>query len=86
MIERYLRAFSKLRVDVSPDRWPGETFHRAPHKPFLLLSVIDLIVQGEIQKNFIELNSELIDTFNLYWVKIMGEDRNSNPVLPFYHL
>jgi putative restriction endonuclease len=86
MIERYLHAFSKLRVDVSPNRWPGETFHRAPHKPFLLLSVIDLIAQGEIQRNFIELNNELIDTFNLYWVKIMGKERNCNPVLPFYHL
>jgi len=82
----YLTAFSKLRSDSSPARWPAETNHRAPHKPFLLLAVIDLIALGIIQTNLIELKADLIDTFDLYWVKVMGVEKNSSPILPFYHL
>lgn len=27
-----------------------------------------------------------MDTFNLYWVKVMGQEKHGSPVLPFYHL
>jgi predicted restriction endonuclease len=43
----------------------------APRKPFLLLSVMDLIAQGRITKDLIEPSYELIDTFSTYWVAIM---------------
>lgn len=39
-----------------------------------------------IQNNFIELNIELMDTFDLYWVKVVGREKASTSVLPFYHL
>ncbi len=66
---------------------PGTvTRHRAPYKPFLLLVVMDLIAQGAITSNFIAFNADLIDTFDLYWDEIMGQERRSNPVLPFFHL
>ena len=82
----YLKAFSKLRSDTSPARWPAATNHRAPHKPFLLLAIMDLISLGMIQSNLIELNAELMDTFDLYWVKVMGTEKRGSPILPFYHL
>jgi len=82
---RYKHAFSKLRSDIKP-YWPASTLHRAPHKPFLLLSVIDLIANNRIISNFIELNAELIDTFDLYWSKVIGEERSSNILMPFYHM
>lgn len=82
----YLKAFSKLRSDSSPTRWPAETNHRAPHKPFLLLAIMDLISQGIIQTNLIEFKAELMDTFDLYWVNVMGTEKRANPILPFYHL
>jgi putative restriction endonuclease len=86
MLEHYKAAFSKLRSDTSPARWESNTNHRAPHKPFLLLTIMDLIAQGEIAANFIELKAELVETFDLYWVKIMGPDKEGGPLLPFYHL
>ena len=61
----YLKAFSKLRSDTSTARWSAETNHRAPHKPFLLLAVMDLISLGIIQTNLIELKTDLMDTFDL---------------------
>jgi putative restriction endonuclease len=82
----YVKPFAKLRSDISPSRWTAGTNQRAPHKPFLLLSVMDLIGQGLIKTNFIELNADLMDIFDLYWVKIMGEERRGTPLFPFYHL
>lgn len=86
MIDHYIKRFSKLRTDSSPARWSADTNHRAPHKPFLLLAVMDLIAQNVIRTNFINLNAELMDTFDLYWIKVMGQEKGSNLILPFYHL
>ena len=82
----YEDRFRKLRSDASPARWPASTRHRAPHKPFMLLAVMDLIAQEIIQTNFIEFNNDLLDVFDLYWTRIMGADKPTNPVLPFFHL
>jgi len=71
MLEKYLQMFAELRTDKGRDRYPAFTYHRAPHKPFLLLSIIDLIAQGRITENLIEPSYELIDTFNTYWSSIM---------------
>ena len=86
MTTDYETRFARLRSDTSPARWSELTRHRAPHKPLMLLTVMDLIAQGVVQTNFIEFNSDLLDVFDLYWTKIMGEDKPSNPVLPFFHL
>ena len=70
-LEKYLQMFAKLRTDKGRDRYPQITYHRAPHKPFLLLSVMDLIAQGRITEDLIETSYELVDTFNTYWASIM---------------
>jgi putative restriction endonuclease len=73
MIEKYQQMFANLRNDRGRgrDRYPAIPYHRAPHKPFLLLSVRDLIAPGRITQNLIELSFELVDTFNTYWAAIM---------------
>ena len=53
-LEQYLKSFSRLRTDKNRKRWSALTTHQAPHKPFLLLSIMDLIAQRLITKNFIE--------------------------------
>ncbi|MCK4486180.1 MAG: HNH endonuclease, partial [Desulfobacterales bacterium] len=67
MLDEYVHIFSKLNTDKNRKRWSEVTCHQAPHKPFLLLSVMDLIAQGVIYENFIEPTYELVDTFNVYW-------------------
>ena len=69
MLEKYLWMFAKLRTGKG--RYPEITYHRAPHKPFLLLSIIDLITQVRITQNLIEPSYELVDTFNTYSASIM---------------
>jgi putative restriction endonuclease len=71
MLGNYLQKFAKLRTDKGRDRYPETTCHRAPHKPFLLLSVMDLVAQGRISQNLIEPSCELLDAFNAYWCSIM---------------
>jgi putative restriction endonuclease len=71
MLETYLQLFENLRTDRGGDRYPEITYHRAPHKPFLLLTIMDLIAQGRITENLIEPSFDLVDTFNTYWFSIM---------------
>jgi hypothetical protein len=44
----------KIWADRGWDRYPVITYHRATHKPFLLLSVIKLIAKSRITENFID--------------------------------
>ncbi|MFC1811900.1 hypothetical protein ACFL03_04355 [Thermodesulfobacteriota bacterium] len=48
MLDQHLKSFSRLRADKNRKRWSALTTHQAPHKPFLLLSIMDLIAQGAI--------------------------------------
>ncbi|EAW35205.1 HNH endonuclease [Lyngbya sp. PCC 8106] len=57
----------------------------APNKPVLLLSVIELIERGQIQRNRIELSPELISTFLKFWHDL-NIQRDPNIGLPFFHL
>ena len=86
MFEKYLQKFSTLRTDRRRNRYPAVTNHRAPHKQFLLLSVMDLIVQGQIVENFIEPSFELVDTWNGYWNAVMPIGHRSTMAHPFPRL
>ena len=83
MLEKYLQLFANLRTDRGRDRYPEITYHRAPHKPFLPLSVMDLIAQGRITANLIEPSYEPVDTFNTYWASIMRPGSTTSMAFPF---
>ena len=83
---QYLKSFSRLRTDKNRKRWSELTTHQAPHKPFLLLSIMDLIAQGSITNNFIEPSFELLDTFNTYWNNIMPVGSKTSMAYPFPRL
>lgn len=86
MLDQYYQALSRLRTDASSARWSALTCHRAPHKPLLLLSVMDLFAQGSITSNLVELTPELGELFTLYWAKVMPIGRRGNLAMPFFHL
>lgn len=75
----YVKKFAGLRVY----RAQGNA---APHKPILLLSVIELFQQGTIQQNQICLSPELISTFLKYWTHLGSDAYRSDIALPFFHL
>ncbi|OGO35381.1 MAG: hypothetical protein A2W35_01195 [Chloroflexi bacterium RBG_16_57_11] len=69
----YLHKFSHLRTDRTGS-WTVVTHGQAPHKPILLLSVLDLFAQGRIMVNLIEITPELGESFAAYWSKVMSPD------------
>ena len=80
-----IRLFSKLRTDRTGS-WTAATQGQEPHKPILLLSVIDLFAQGRVTANLIEITPELGELFAAYWSKVMPLERRGNLALPFFHL
>ncbi|MCT7957188.1 HNH endonuclease [Laspinema palackyanum] len=78
MLDYYAKKFATLRVDRK--RGP------APHKPILLLSVIELIERGHIRKNQIVLDAELVAAFLKLWGQLATTDHRSDIGLPFFHL
>ena len=83
---RYARRFARLRRDVNRARWSEVTLNGAPHKPLLLLSVLDPFERGPVTVNLIELTPDLGELFTRYWTRIMPPDRRGNLALPFFHL
>ena len=86
MLEEYIHKFAVLRTDRGRNRYTDATNQRAPHKPFLLLSVMDMIAQGQIIENFIDPSFELVDTWNGYWNAVMPVGQRSTMAYPFPRL
>ena len=61
-IEYYFEVFTRLRTDRNRKYWTAQTCFGAPHKPFLLLSVMDLAGQGQILENLIVPSQDLVET------------------------
>ena len=76
----YCQFFSELNVNTTKKRG------NAPYQPLLLLSIIDLVAEGEIKTNKIYVTDELIDRFNRYRNLLSSNAFKGNLVLPFFHL
>ena len=85
-LEKYVRLFGKLRTDKNSQRWTAQTHFRAPHKPLLLLAVIDRFADGELTQNLIQPTPELAQDFLIYWKRVMPPSAAASYVLPFFHL
>ena len=78
LLDFYGKKFQKIRVD----RAHGV----APHKPILLLSVIEHIQKKLIQENKIFLHPPLIQTFLKYWVYLGSITHNPDISKPFFFM
>lgn len=77
-IEYYIHCFTRLhRAAVKGG---------APHKPILLLSVIDGIEQRYIPDERIYITPELVALFQSNWKLWVRSDHVMNFALPFYHM
>ncbi len=81
----YIHQFAHLRR--APNAVFTETTRKlAPHKPILLLAVLDLVARGVITSPFIDVTGNLIelnDLFNLYWRRVMPIGQTSSIAFPF---
>lgn len=85
-IDEYARRFARLRANRNRKVWSEATAHQAPHKPILLLCVLDLLDSGEIPSNLIEISDDLAELFSRYWDRVLPFSRPGNLALPFFHL
>ena len=79
-LSKYLFQLKKLRRDRNKKR--GD----APHKPVLLLAIIEGIENGDIISNRIAISPELVLSFKDIWSKLVTTSHSPNFALPFFHM
>jgi putative restriction endonuclease len=86
MLDEYIKRFGRLHTDKNKKRWDQRTTFRAPHKPRVLLSVLDRFAEGAIQSNLVEFDSELVELFNVYWHIVKPPSQRGVIGYPLWHL
>ena len=86
LLALYKRKLENLRVNKNTAVWNASTNFSAPHKPALLLSILDIFDSNNNLSSVFELNNELKRNFANYWTSIFPNQTNGNIVLPFFHL
>lgn len=77
----WLERLDRLRVDRDEEKG------RAPHKPLLLLAVLDLWEAGGLRDGWVELGPELILRFQNFWPIVAERRRNRGDIrMPFHAL
>ena len=78
VLQKYLNVFQKLRVDRSHGI--------APHKPILLLSVLQTFHNGINNTNRIYMTPELVALFKSNWSSLVNSKHDCRISYPFYYL
>jgi putative restriction endonuclease len=60
--------------------------HERPHKPALLLSIMDLLDRGVLTRNEVPLDDELVNTFRRYFEVVRKENDQPTIQNPYFHL
>lgn len=87
-IADYIKQFASL-TRAPGAMWSEATKRKAPHKPILLLTVLDLVARGVITSPFIDVTGDLVELnelFNLYWRRIIPLEKTSSIAFPFSRL
>jgi putative restriction endonuclease len=77
-LKKYLQAFKNLHVDRSHGV--------APHKPILLLSVLQSFQYQQIVTNRIPITAELVALFKTNWSSLVRTNHDCRISYPFYYL
>lgn len=83
---RFISVLVNLRQDSILGRWPAKTKYLAPHKPLLVLSVLDEYLANPQRSGVVEPKPQLEERFERYWRAVFGLSRRTTMALPFYHL
>ncbi len=75
----YLYRFTHLKQGVT-------RYGKAPHKPVLLITLLELIGRGHITDNQVLVNTELVGTFQENWRLLVNTLHQADFTQPFYYL
>ncbi|ADH84745.1 HNH endonuclease [Desulfurivibrio alkaliphilus] len=88
-LQEHIKHFTRLKRAPGPI-WSEASRGRAPHKPLLLLAVLDLAHRGVINSPFISVTDDLVELnelFNLYWRRIVPVGQSPSSIaFPFSRL
>ena len=75
----YRKKFTQLRQGITK-------YGKAPHKPVLLLTLMQLLEQGDITENKVYISPELVGLFKELFALLVRTEHKADFFLPFYHL
>ena len=78
-IEHYEDRFYDLHTGIVGN-------HERPHKPAMLLAVMDLIESGAIEQNLLPFSTELRERFTHYFETVGSVDDKNTPWNPYFYL
>ncbi len=78
-LDYYLSKFKQLNVNRSGG-------HNSPHKPCMLLAVLELAEAGHLIENRIRFDDVLVTRYATYFNIVKTTVDNLNPWMPFFHL
>ncbi|MFN0290346.1 HNH endonuclease [Pedobacter helvus] len=78
-LQKYAKAFAKLKRG-------GTKYGAAPHKPILLLTLIELIEKGTVTDNRVFVDAQLVGTFKENWLLLVSTAHQEDFTQPFYYL
>jgi putative restriction endonuclease len=78
-LQKYTKAFSRLKRG-------GTNYGLAPHKPILLLSIIELIEKGYVTDNRVFVDAQLVGTFKENWLLLVNTAHQEDFTQPFFYL
>ena len=76
---KYLKSFKTLNR-------ANTVYGKAPHKPILLISIIELIEKGIINDNRVYVNADLVGGFLENWRLLVSSANTPDFTQPFYYL
>ena len=79
LLQKYFYKFERLRIDKAHGK-------PAPHKPILLISVLQAFQKNLISGNRIYISPELVALFKANWGLLVTSNHDCRFALPFYHL
>ncbi|WP_313263596.1 hypothetical protein [Sphingobacterium sp.] len=78
-LDTYLSAFTHVKR-------ANTRYGLAPHKPILLLTLVELIEKGIVIDNRFEVNVDLVGLFQENWRLLVRTSHQSDFTQPFYYL
>lgn len=78
-LQVYINTFSRLKQGVTK-------YGPAPHKPVLLLTLVELIDKGGVPDNRFEVNVDLVGLFQENWRLLVSTAHQPDFTQPFYYL
>jgi predicted restriction endonuclease len=78
-IDKYIYKFNNLNRGSTP-------FGKAPHKPILLITLLELVDKGYILNNRVYVDPELVGTFQENWRLLVNTLHQPDFTQPFYYI